>query len=157
MIAEVDERNIQELWKINDIRPDNSKNLHFVIVVDSVSYLCSCMSNISRGIVRRHYFRIMMTSTVAGFQIQMIPSRWYIDDQKDKDTTVETCCFMNQEAMQNFSGIILTPNPSTVPTTVTTVLRRAAKKKAKYGEVWELAWQATQFAVENDSHGEMIE
>src|ERR1044072_3193087 len=99
----------------------------------------------------------MMVSAVTGFQIQIIPSRWYIDNQKDKDTATETCCFINQEAMQNFSGIIFTSNPSTISITITTVLHHAAKKKVKYGEVWELARQATQFAVDHDSHGEMIE
>src|SRR5437764_14657780 len=98
----------------------------------------------------------MMISTVAGFQIQMIPSRWYLDDQKDKDVVAETCYFVNKEAMQNFSGMTFSPNPSTVPTAVTSVLRCAAKKKVKYGEVWGLARQAAQLAVEHDSHGEMV-
>src|SRR5215469_16737064 len=138
-----------------DMRPENKKYTHFVIVIDPVSYLCSCMSNISRGIVCRHYFQVMMISVVAGFQIQMIPSRWYIDDQKDKDIIAETH-FVNQEAEQNFLGVILAPNPSTVPTTVATILRCAAKRKIKYGEVWGLARQATQLAVEHDSHGEII-
>ncbi len=53
--------------------------------------------------------------------------------------------------------MILLPNPSTVPTTVTTILCCAAKKKVKYEEVWGLARQAAQFAVEHDSHGEIIE
>jgi len=77
----------------------------------------------------------MMISTVAGFQIQMIPLRWYVDNQKDKNTLAEPCHFVNQEATQNFSGMILLSNPSTVPTTVTTVLRCVAKKKIKYEEV----------------------
>ena len=58
--------------------------------------------------------------------------------------------------MQNFSGMTFIPNPSTVPMTVTTVLLRAAKKKVKYGELWGLARQATQFAVEDDSYSEMV-
>ena len=72
---------------------------------------------------------------VAGFQIQMIPSRWYIDQKKDDDLTLETCHFVNQEVTRNFLGMNLIPNPSTVPMTVNTVLRYAAKKKVKYGEV----------------------
>ncbi|CAB4488668.1 unnamed protein product [Rhizophagus irregularis] len=156
MIAEVGEENIQEVWKITDMRPENKKHIYFVVIIDSISYLYSCMSNISRGIICRHYFRIMMTSQVAGFQIQMIPSRWYIDNQKDKDAAAETCCFVNTEAAQNFSGVVFTPNPSTVPTTVTNALRCAAKKKVKYGEVWGLARQAAQLSVELDSHNEMV-
>ena len=95
MIAEVGEESIREVWKITDMRPKNKKHVHFIIIVDPVSYLCSCMSNISRGVICRHYFRIMMISTVAGFQIQMIPSRWYIDDQKDNNTVAKTCYFAN--------------------------------------------------------------
>ncbi|RGB25107.1 hypothetical protein C1646_772198 [Rhizophagus diaphanus] len=79
-----------------------------------------------------------MISQVAGFQIQMIPSKWYIDNQKDKDIVAETCYFVNTEAAQNFSGVIFTSNPSTVPTTITNALRCVAKKKVKYGEVWDL-------------------
>ncbi|CAB4490959.1 unnamed protein product [Rhizophagus irregularis] len=156
MIAEVGEENVQEVWKITDMRPENKKHMYFVVVIDPISYLCLCMSNITRGIVCRHYFRIMMTSAVAGFQIQMVPSRWYTNNQKDKDVASETCCFINQEAAQNFSGLILTPNPSTVPTTVTNVLRCAAKKKIKYGEVLGLARQAAQLAVEHNNHNEIV-
>ncbi|RHZ52248.1 hypothetical protein Glove_463g37 [Diversispora epigaea] len=137
MITEVG-RNFREIWKIADMRPENKKYVHFVVVVDPISYLCSCMSNISRGIICRHYLRVMIISTVAGFQIQMVPSRWYIDDQKDKDIVAEACYFVNQEAMQNFSGMTFIPNPSTVPMTVTTVLLRAAKKKVKYGNCGDL-------------------
>ena len=96
-----------------------------------------------------------MISAVAGFQIQMIPSRWYIDDKKRMDFAAKTY-FVSQEAMQNFSGVTLVPNPLTVPITITDILYHAAKKKVKYGEVWGLARQAAQLAVEYDSHGEII-
>lgn len=155
MIAEVGEEKVCELWKITDMRPENKKYIHFVIIIDPVSYLYSCMSNIFCGIVCRHYFRVMMISAMAGFQIQMLPSRWYVDDQRSKDIAATTC-FVSQEATQNFLGATLTPNPLTVPTTITHVLYRAAKKKLKYGEVWGLARQAAQLAVEHDSHGEII-
>jgi len=80
MIAEVGEERIHEVWKIMDMRPENKKHIHFIIIINPVSYLCSCMSNISRSVICRHYFQIMMISIFAGFQIQMIPSQWYIDD-----------------------------------------------------------------------------
>ncbi|CAB5392572.1 unnamed protein product [Rhizophagus irregularis] len=105
MIAEVGEENVQEVWKITDMRPENKKHMYFV---------------------------------------------------KDKDIASETCCFINQEAAQNFSGLILTPNPSTVPTTVTNILRCAAKKKIKYGEVLGLARQVAQLAIEHNNHNEIV-
>ena len=64
--------------------------------------------------------------------------------------------FVSQEAMQNFLGVTLVPNPLTVPIAITDILYRAAKKKIRYGEVWGLAWQAAQLAVEHGSHGEII-
>ncbi|RHZ56323.1 hypothetical protein Glove_402g78 [Diversispora epigaea] len=134
-LRNIGEENIQEVWKITDIRPQNSKYSHFVVVVDSISYLCSCMSNISRGIICRHYFRVMMYSKIAGFHIQMIPSRWYTDTQKDNNIVTEACCFINKESAKNYSNELLTPNPSTIPKSVTHVLRRAAQRKLKYGEV----------------------
>ena len=96
-----------------------------------------------------------MISAVAGFQIQMIPLRWYVDDKKSMDFAAKTC-FISQEAMQNFSGGTLVPNSLTVSTTITGILYHAAKKKVKYGEVWGLARQAAQLAIEHDSHGEII-
>src|SRR3954462_13015728 len=98
MIEEVGEENIQEIWKISDMRPENKKHIYFIVVIDSILYLCSCMSNISHGIIYHHYFRIIIILAVAGFQIQIIPSRWYINNQKDKDTAVKTYCFINKEA-----------------------------------------------------------
>jgi hypothetical protein len=115
------------------------------------------MSNISRGVICHHYFQIMTISIFAGFQIQMIPSRWYIDDKKNKGMLEETCCFVNKEAMQNFSDMTFVSDPLTVSTTVTLNLHYTVKKKVKYGKVWELAQQATQLAVKYNSYGKMVE
>jgi len=156
MIVEVGEKNIQEVWKITDMMIIDPISFFYSCITNITSYLCSCMSNITRGIVCRHYFRIMMTSAVAGFQIQMVPPRWYTNNQRDENVAAEACYFINQEVTQNFSGVILTPNLSTVPITVTNVLRCTAKKKIKYGEVWGLARQAAQLAVEHDTHSEIL-
>ena len=91
-----------------------------------------CATNLAQ--ISDMHFRVMMISAVAGFQIQMIPSQWYVDDQKSKDA-VATTLFVSQEATQNFSGAILISNLTTILTTVTHVLYYAAKKKMKYGEV----------------------
>ncbi|CAG8537897.1 9819_t:CDS:2 [Cetraspora pellucida] len=64
---------------------------------------------------------------------------------------------VREEAAQNFSGMILSPNLSTVPVSVTAVLHSMTKKKVKYGEVWELAQQAAQLAVEHNNHSEIVE
>ncbi|CAG8497429.1 6070_t:CDS:2, partial [Cetraspora pellucida] len=48
MVAKVSQDNIREIWQINDKRPGNNKKTHFIIIIDSVSYLCTCMFNISQ-------------------------------------------------------------------------------------------------------------
>ena len=93
------------------------------------------MSNISHEIVCRHYFQVMMHSKVTRFHIQMIPSRWYTDEHKDNNVVTKPCCFMDQEIAKNHLNEILTPNPSTVPKTVTCVLCHAAQRKLKYGKM----------------------
>ncbi|CAG8680397.1 2492_t:CDS:1, partial [Ambispora gerdemannii] len=92
------------------------------------------MSNISRGIICRHYFWVMMYSKVVGFHIQIVPVWWYNDEQKDKDIITSACCFANQESAKNQLNEILMPNPSTISKSVTCVLCHAAQRKVKYGE-----------------------
>ena len=75
---------------------------------------------------------------------------------RDNDVITEACCFMNQESVKNCLNKILTPNPSTIPKTVTCVLCHAAQKKLKYGELWGLARQAAQLAIEDDNYSEMM-
>ncbi|CAG8837883.1 27130_t:CDS:2, partial [Gigaspora margarita] len=43
----VNQDNIQETWQIIDKWLANNKYKHFIIVIDLISYLCTCMSNIS--------------------------------------------------------------------------------------------------------------
>ncbi|CAG8766986.1 4705_t:CDS:1, partial [Cetraspora pellucida] len=51
-------------------------------------------------------------------------------DLKDKEVVAETCYFVSQEAAQNFLSMILSPNPSTIPVSVTAVLHSVAKKRS---------------------------
>ncbi len=68
-----------------------------MIIVDPISYLYLCMLNIFCNIICHYYFQVMIISSIAGFQIQMIPLQWYIDNQKNENITVKTCCFINQK------------------------------------------------------------
>ncbi|CAB4425841.1 unnamed protein product [Rhizophagus irregularis] len=77
MIEEVGQERVLEIWKVVDIRSEKRQYIHFVIIVNTVSYLCSCLKSISKGIICRHYFRVMMNSKIAAFYISMIPQRWY--------------------------------------------------------------------------------
>ena len=46
-------------------------------MLDDGSHLCTCLWLINRGIVCRHFFRVMSYSINAQFHISLIPQRWY--------------------------------------------------------------------------------
>ncbi|CAG8663088.1 14999_t:CDS:1, partial [Cetraspora pellucida] len=43
-----------------------------------------------------------------------------------------------------------------MPKTVSSILCHAAYKKHKYGEICELAWQATYPAIENNNYNKIV-
>ncbi|CAG8458205.1 16173_t:CDS:2 [Gigaspora margarita] len=45
---EINQANIKEIWQITDKRPGNIQKKYFIVVIDPISYLYTCMSNISR-------------------------------------------------------------------------------------------------------------
>ena len=50
-----------------------------VILLEDGSHLCTCLMLINKGIICRHFIKILTKSTAAFFNISLIPSRWYND------------------------------------------------------------------------------
>ncbi|RIB20240.1 hypothetical protein C2G38_2304707 [Gigaspora rosea] len=122
----------------------------YVIVVNTISFLCSCLKSISRGIICHHYFRVIMNSKTAAFHISMIPPRWYKDIHQDVLNLQESIvysCEKNNEPMDK--GILPIRKPATIPATVPTI-KKAVYKRNLYGRVWGLVRTATLLAVEQD-------
>ncbi|PKY62473.1 hypothetical protein RhiirA4_450010, partial [Rhizophagus irregularis] len=148
MIEEVGQERVLEIWKVVDIRSEKRQYIHFVIIVNTVSYLCSCLKSISKGIICRHYFRVMMNSKIAAFHISMIPQRWYKDIyQSGLDLQEKIIGVYNNEFTDE--GILPAQKPITIPTTIP-ILRKAVYKRNLYGHVWGLARTATLLAVEQE-------
>ena len=74
LIADLDLTNIQELWHISSIA---KKSKHFVVLYNDGMHLCTCLTLISRGLVCRHFFAVMLASPLAKFHIGLVPQRWY--------------------------------------------------------------------------------
>ncbi|PKC11428.1 hypothetical protein RhiirA5_497677 [Rhizophagus irregularis] len=89
MIEEIEQEEVLEIWKVVDIRSERKNHVHFIIIINAISYLCSCLKSISKGIICRHYFRVMMNSKIAAFHISMIPQKWYKDIYQDKTNLQE--------------------------------------------------------------------
>ncbi|RIA84987.1 hypothetical protein C1645_831485 [Glomus cerebriforme] len=51
--------------------------------MNNSAHLCSCLATVTRGIVCRHYFSLMMHTHTAMFHIQLIRSRWYKSQELD--------------------------------------------------------------------------
>jgi len=76
LIGSLKTANIHEIWKVWSI---DKSSLHYVVLFDEVSHLCTCLTLISHGLICRHFFCIMTSSSQARFHIGLIPSRWYSD------------------------------------------------------------------------------
>src|ERR1044072_3877457 len=76
LIENISHNNIQQVWKVTRHCGQKSEP-QYVILLDDSSYLCTCLWLINRGIVCRHFFRVMSYSVNAKFHISLIPQRWY--------------------------------------------------------------------------------
>ncbi|PKY18415.1 hypothetical protein RhiirB3_383297 [Rhizophagus irregularis] len=153
MIEEIGQEEVLEIWKVVDIRSERKNHVHFVIIVNAISYLCSCLKSISKGIIYCHYFRVMMNFKIAAFHISMIPQRWYKNLYQDETNLQEKVIFNNKkdiyddETMNN--NTLPVRKPVTIPITVP-VLKKAVHKRNLYGRVWGLARTVTLLAVEQE-------
>ncbi|EXX68017.1 hypothetical protein RirG_108960 [Rhizophagus irregularis DAOM 197198w] len=70
---------IVEVWKIRRIEGLSCKE-NLVALFSDGTYICTCMETITKGIVCRHFWRVMLYSSNARFHISLIPARWYKDE-----------------------------------------------------------------------------
>jgi len=76
LIENIPHNNIQQVWRVVRHRGQKSEPQHVILLNDG-SHLCTCLWLINRGIVCRHFFRVMSYSVNAQFHISLIPKRWY--------------------------------------------------------------------------------
>jgi hypothetical protein len=72
LIENIPYDNIQQVWKVTRHRGQKSEPQHVILLNDG-SHLCTCLWLINRGIVCRHFFRVMSYSINAQFHISLIP------------------------------------------------------------------------------------
>ncbi|GBC04594.1 hypothetical protein RclHR1_05770002 [Rhizophagus clarus] len=79
LLEDVGESSISELWEVKYAFP-GSKSCNYIALLKDGSHLCTCLYIISRGLVCRHFFKILRASNNAKFNIALIASRWHKDD-----------------------------------------------------------------------------
>ncbi|CAB4395342.1 unnamed protein product [Rhizophagus irregularis] len=75
----IETSNIIEMWRIRRIEGLSRKD-NLVILLDDGTHLCTCLETITKGIICRHFWRVMLYSHLAKFHISIIPIRWYKDN-----------------------------------------------------------------------------
>ncbi|GET01574.1 protein FAR1-related sequence 5-like [Rhizophagus clarus] len=76
LVENIPHNNILQVWKVTRHRGQKSEPQYIVLLNDG-SHLCTCLWLINRGVICRHFFRVMSYSANAQFHISLIPQRWY--------------------------------------------------------------------------------
>src|SRR5277367_5618593 len=74
LIRYLDQAIIHEIWSVTTIEQNKE---HFVILYGNGNHLCTCMLLVTKGLVCRHFFSVMLSSDKAMFHVGLIPTRWY--------------------------------------------------------------------------------
>jgi hypothetical protein len=77
LLEDIEQSSIEEVWDVNFI---NTSKHHFVLVLSGGVHFSTCMLVSTVGVICRHYWKVLLESTVASFHIAIVPERWYRDD-----------------------------------------------------------------------------
>ncbi len=96
----VNQEEIKEVWGVSV--QNTQKFKHFILLMNNSAHLCSCLATITRGIVCRHYFSLMMHTNAATFHIRLIRQRWYKDPELNGKNEPFVCAakFQNTELLK---------------------------------------------------------
>jgi len=159
----MDASNIVEIWKIRRVGGISQKE-NLVVLFNDGSHICTCLETITKGIICRHFWRVMLYSNTARFHISIIPIRWYKDDILTKLnssilenspilTAVEssntaishTVDFTLQSLKKHFEGSYNNEN-----------IQQIIPKRNKFGVAFSTAKTAINIALETGSDSELV-
>jgi hypothetical protein len=154
---------IIEVWKIRRIGGISHKENLVVLFADG-THICTCMETITKGIICRHFWRVMLYSSAAKFHISIIPIRWYNDD-----------ILMKLDNVLENSPVLTAIKPSTeaitTPLTVDFTLQilrdfqgschmedaqRIIPQRNRFGVAFSTAKTAINIALETGSDNELV-
>src|SRR5689334_22348952 len=90
----------------------HNHGLHNILFLQDGSHICTCLMLINKGIICRHFIKILTKSTSAFFNISLIPSRWYNDQaaQLSADEIRTSPLIQLSNSSRNDSAICAIPN-----------------------------------------------
>ncbi|RIB23008.1 hypothetical protein C2G38_2172484 [Gigaspora rosea] len=155
--------NIIELWRIHRIG-GLSYHENIVALLSDRTHLCTCMEMITKGIICRHFWHVMLYSIHAKFHISIIPTRWYKDsivDQLDVNlknspvlVAIKPCIetlSLPSEAISTFQNLQqfqkLEHNE---------IIHRTTSLRNRFGVAFSISKTAINIALETNSDEELI-
>ncbi|CAG8832163.1 651_t:CDS:2, partial [Gigaspora margarita] len=161
ILSDNDKSSINEIWRIRRIGGISCKE-NLVVLFNDGSHICTCMEVITKGIICRHFWRVMLYSSAARFHISIIPIRWYKDDilitldqalknspslmaiESSTDTAIEVN--LNLRSLKNFQG-----------SSNYTSVQQVIPKKNRFGVAFSTAKTAINIALETKSDDELVQ
>ncbi|CAB5123926.1 unnamed protein product [Rhizophagus irregularis] len=143
--------NIKEIWEVSYIASKSFKS-HYVIILEDLTLLCTCMFIVNQEMLCRHQYRVLIQSEKAIFHMSLI----------------YTCSF--NQVPSDLMGFITVVSGKrkhlSVPLSYITYLRiddvytpgirEQVSKKVKYGNVMSVVKTSVQIAVKEDVTPEFI-
>lgn len=105
--------------------------------------MCTCLWIVSRGLICRHFFRVLRISDKAVFSISLIASRWYKEVNDFID--IEHEAIENDMTFQHLN--VIRSNHKIHPDNKHQVLKRK-----KYGKLYGLSKRAMQISIDCDDN-----
>ena len=78
LLNSVTKESIKEVWRIVPYMVPAS--YQHIILLNDGTHLCTCLLLVSKGIVCRHYFKLMIENSNALFHLMLMPIRWLKDE-----------------------------------------------------------------------------
>ncbi|CAG8785914.1 15151_t:CDS:2 [Cetraspora pellucida] len=132
IIDEVENEKIKEIWKISDIHSEKRHCIHFIVILNPISFLCLCLMTISRGLIYSY--------------------------QENKMYEDENIIFNHEKGIVNevcYSKEVLPIRQASTVSLMAPTMKKTLQKKNQYGKIWGLAREAT-LLVMNTEDSEII-
>ena len=137
-----------------------------MVLFDDGTHICTCMKTITKGIVCRHFWRVMLYSNTAKFHISIIPIRWYKDDILIKlDDALEKSPVLTAIEPSTADNIMLTHDVNFTLQSLRYIQRSDHKEniqqivpqRNRFGVAFSTAKTAINVALETKSDNELVQ
>ena len=127
-----------------------------IIILNDGTHLCTCLLLVSRGIVCRHYFKLMVENPNALFHVMLMPTRWFKDDSwKNLDIISKEpfigVSFQTHQDDNNTQNIF----PKHYNNIQEAEIRHHVQKKMEYGRLMGNFKKALNYSMEDDDQKDL--